>query len=140
MSSHNNDLYVKDTGDRGRGVFANRPFKKDEVVEECPVLPFQYSFDLLPKGLQHYLFSWHTVKGLDWHAVALGYGSLYNHNNPANLRAEIDGNKQVIRFLARKDVEKDQELTINYNDVSGECKDDLRWFESKGINPILTRE
>lgn len=130
------NTYVKDTGTvKGRGVFAARSFKADELVEEVIVIPFQYGYDLLPVQLRNVLFSWHSVKGQDWHAIALGNGSLFNHSNPANMRAEINGDKETISFFARRDIEVDEELTINYNDFSGVSSHN-NWFEAKGIQVI----
>ena len=42
--------------------------------------------------------SWPTPRSS--HCPALGYGSLYNHGNPANMRYEGDDEAKVLRFVA----------------------------------------
>lgn len=53
------------------------------------------------------------------HAVALGYGSLFNHDNPASLRYEADPGNLSLRFIATRDIAAGEELTINYNAPQG---------------------
>ena len=66
----------------GRGVFARRPIIEGETIECCPALVFPK--DDRPHidrtGLYDYYFDW-SDGGL---AVALGYGSLYNHSYSPN--------------------------------------------------------
>ena len=71
-------------------------------------------------------------------AIALGYGSLYDHNNPANMRYEADDRIKALRFIAVRDIVQDEELTVNYNAYGGGAEwNDNRWFEDKGITPIV---
>ena len=70
------------------------------------------------------------------HALALGYGSMYKHDNPANLRYEASDDGQYLRFTAAEDIERDAELTINYNDTSGDVRsEDDCWFRSAKLEP-----
>lgn len=76
-------ISVKDSPGKGRGVFAQRNFKKGEVIETCPVivLPAKEIDSLELTQLYNYYFAWgpDSKDG----AIALGYGSLYNHSyNP----------------------------------------------------------
>lgn len=132
-------VYVKDTGTaKGRGVFAARPFAAGDVVEVCPVILFRKPYEVLHKELKTMVFHWQVPEGAaSTQALALGYGSLYNHSNPSNMRYETDSEELVIRFIAARDISADEELTINYNaDGGAPVSDEEWWFEEKGIELI----
>ena len=129
-------VYVKDTGTpKGRGVFAARAFGAGETVEECPVILLRKPYAVLHKELKTVVFHWEVPKGARaTQALALGYGSLYNHSNPSNLRYETDGGALLMRFVAVRDIAPGEELTINYNaDGGANTSEDEWWFEEKGI-------
>ncbi len=133
-------VYVKDTGTpRGRGVFASRSFAQGEVVETCPVIPFTKN-PTVPVEIKQIMFGWDfLLTGIPGaQAIALGYGSLYNHDNPANMRYEADVANQVLRFVAARKINADEELTINYNAPGGgaECNDN-NWFRRMNVEPIV---
>jgi hypothetical protein len=134
--------YVKDTGTAsGRGVFASRGFKAGETVEICPVVVVNKVASDLPPEVGCIIFGWSylvTRQVGSLTAIALGYGSLYNHNNPANMRYEADDRIKALRFIAVRDIVQDEELTVNYNAYGGGAEwNDNRWFEDKGITPIV---
>lgn len=132
-------VYVRDTGTpKGRGVFAARAFKAGEVVEECPVVLLRKSYGALHKELKTIAFHWERPEGsAATQALALGYGSLYNHANPANMRYETDAASLVLRLIAVRDIEKNEELTINYNaDGGAAVSDEDWWFEEKKIELV----
>lgn len=132
-------VYVKETGTaKGRGIFAARPFAAGEVVEVCPVLLFRKPYHVLHKELKNYVFHWPVPEGAAaTQALALGYGSLYNHANPSSLRYETDAGAGLMRFIAARDIAADEELTINYNADGGEpVSEDEWWFEEKGIGLV----
>src|SRR5687767_7775471 len=93
-------IYVKDTGTpKGRGVFALRAFSAGEIVEECPVVILRALRAALPEEFQDRVFHWEwRPDGNGTSVLALGYGSLYNHDNPANMRYEVDKPGFVLRF------------------------------------------
>ena len=135
-------VYVKDTGTpKGRGVFAARAFTAGEVVEECPVVLLRKPYEALHKELKTFVFHWEVPEGAAaTQALALGYGSLYNHANPANMRYETDGASLVLRLIAVRDIRPDEELTINYNaEGGGEASDEDWWFEEKKIELVAGR-
>jgi hypothetical protein len=130
--------FVKETGTaRGRGVFANREFQLGDLVEESPVIIVR--FDQIPEEIKRIVFNWEELlsgagKGS---AIALGYGSLYNHARQANMRYEADGVRLVISFIAVSHITRGEELTINYNSpsgVPGEHGD--HWFKQMNIQPF----
>jgi len=128
--------YVKDTGTvLGRGVFASRAICSGEVVELCPVVLLTTKSSDLPTEIRRIIFNWVKLAKMEGtRAIALGYGSLYNHDNPANVRYEACGDGLFLRFIAVVDIEKDEELTINYNALGGApVADHDTWFEKAGI-------
>jgi hypothetical protein len=135
------DLCIRDTGpERGRGVFALRRFAADELVEAAPILVLKVDYDSLPAQLKTYVFDWTALTGVPRsQAVALGYGSMYNHANPANLRYIADARANVMRYVAVRDIGPDEELTINYNALGGVHEwDDDNWFERAEIEMVDT--
>ncbi len=129
-------VYVADTGSaRGRGVFAARAFAAGELVESAPVVLCNGRFEALPAELRALLFDWaHLAGARSGHALALGYGSLYNHDNPANLRYEAESQRHRLRFVAARDIAVGEELTINYNAAGGgHASAQDNWFERHGV-------
>jgi SET domain-containing protein len=132
-------VYIRDTGTpKGRGVFAARHFGAGEVVEVCPVVLFKKPYEVLHKELKTYVFHWPVPEGAaETQALALGYGSLYNHANPSNLRYEVDRDSLLLRYVAVREIAPGEELTINYNaDGGAHVSEDEWWFEEKGIELV----
>ena len=113
-------IAVRETGDpRGRGVFALRDFGKGECVEVCPVVPVATDHDRLPVELRRRVFDWFALAGgPEPCAIALGYGSLYNHANPVHSAIWPTGPAASL-FVAARQISTDEELTINYNRTMG---------------------
>ena len=131
--------YVKDTGTpKGRGVYAARAISAGEVVEICPAIVLTAPWRPLPIRLKHYAFNWgNLVKGPKAIALAMGYGGMYNHANPANVRYEAITDGNYMRFTAERDIAADEELTINYNSVDGGVSSENNsWFKANGIQPF----
>jgi SET domain-containing protein len=111
---HSNLIEVRRSGKKGRGVFARQFIRKGTVIERAPII-------LLPVGevftrgapkmvLADYVFKW----GKDMVAVALGYGSLYNHSYQPNASYDSAGWRTQV-FRAIRDIEAGEEITVNYN-------------------------
>lgn len=98
----------------GRGVFASVDIEKDEVIEICPVivLPKEQTRIFKETALHNYYFMW--GEQLAFVAIALGYGSLYNHSYSPNATYKKQENL-TLQFIAIKDIAKDEEITVNYN-------------------------
>lgn len=111
MSANQPDLIVRKVRGMGRGVFAGRAFAKGEVIEVCPVVAIVPA----PTGslgvLDHYVFKWGKDGSL---AVALGYGSLYNHSPKANARFSPRVAKEDIVFRAARDIAAGEQIFIDY--------------------------
>lgn len=132
-------VYVRETGTtKGKGVFAAIHFSVGEVVEECPVILFKKPYEVLHKELKTFVFHWPVPEGAAaTQALALGYGSLYNHANPSNLRYETDTDSRLLRYIAVREIAPDEELTINYNaDGGAHVSEEEWWFEEKGIELV----
>ena len=68
---------------KGRGVFARRAIPKGEVFETCPVLVVPAAaIEDYSAGFGPFVFEWGEGKV----ALALGFGSLYNHSYRPNAR------------------------------------------------------
>jgi hypothetical protein len=129
-------IFVRDTGTpRGRGVFAGREFRAGEPIESCPVVVIEAPFEQLPQALQRMLFSWPAAAASPAvHALALGYGSLYNGANPANLRFERDVARGLLHLVAARNIACGEELTLNYSAADGAAlSQDDAWFAEHGI-------
>ena len=111
----NDDLHVKSIPAKGRGVIAGRPFSKDELIERDPVIvvPGDDWALLQETVISEYCFLWR--EGADDVAVALGHGSLLNHSYSPNAMSMKHVRKRVIDFVALRDIEEGEEITLNYH-------------------------
>lgn len=100
---------------KGRGVIAARRIKAGELVEVAPVIVVSARDDaaLSSTILDGYVYDW----GMDELAVALGYGSLYNHSFVPNLRYTKRVDIGAVEYHAVVDIPRGDELLINYNGV-----------------------
>lgn len=106
-------LYINSTSERGRGVFTAIEVPKGSTIEICPVivLPAKDYQKIHDSFLHDYYFIW---QGENETALALGYGSLYNHDNNSNADYEMDFEAQTISIIAQRDIDADEEITIDY--------------------------
>ena len=113
----------------GRGVFAGRNIKKGEIIERCPIIEIpKYDSSSLSEGiLVTYIF--YFGKDKKRLAIALGFGSIYNHAYIPNAKFRIKQKDTVIDFVALKNIKKDEEITVNY--YSSNPKKNPLWFEVK---------
>jgi len=118
-------LYIAHT-DYGRGVFTSAPITKGSVIEVCHVI-------VIPKGelpiihktcLHDYYFLWGDK--MQQCAIALGYGSLYNHAVHPNANFILDIANQTIDIEAIADIPAGTEITLNYHGEPGDSEP--LWF------------
>jgi uncharacterized protein len=133
MSLHSQAIFVASSPIGGRGVFTSKKIYKGDSIEVCPVVVMKVGeMELLDKTtLYDYYFLWEnedeTIKTC---AIALGFGSLYNHAAPSNADYEMDFDLQTIDIIAVKDIEAGEEITINYHgDPENEAP---TWFMTDG--------
>ena len=107
----------------GRGVYAGRRIDEGEIVEVCPMLVVDddAAGEALALGANGYVFTW----GESSTALALGYGSLYNHSYAPNATTLETADELVITAL--RTIEPGDEIFINYmgNETEGVWFDDL---------------
>ena len=118
---------VKPSLGRGRGVFAIQPISCDQLIESCPVIPFEpkYRAVLEATPLYDYLYGWSD--DCREVAIALGYGSLYNHSDEPNALYHTNRNRNAIDFIATRPIAAGEEVTISYIDSSDSSK--KLWFK-----------
>jgi uncharacterized protein len=106
-------LYLRRSPIHGLGVFAATDRQPGVVLEVSPVLVVRRKqvAALQQTVLCRYFFQWPPHSA----ALALGYGSLYNHSYQPTARFELDVEWGLILFAAIQPISQNQEITINYN-------------------------
>lgn len=99
----------------GRGVFASQAYKPGDTIEVCPIIRLteadRRAID--STSLYSYYYSWGEDSSEA--AIALGYGSLYNHSYHPNAKYTKDLDKDSLKISAINDIDIDAEILINYN-------------------------
>ena len=113
----------------GRGVYASRAIKKDEIIERCPVIavPQHDAANLTESMLITYFYFFGKKK--EQSLIALGFGSIYNHTYQPNAMYKIQQKEKTIDFIALTDIKKDTEITVNYKGEKSKNNTPL-WFEA----------
>ena len=122
-------LYVKNTTEKGRGVFACERIAAHTVIEIAPVIGMEMNDrEHLDKTLLHdYIFEWGKLK--DKCCMALGLIPIYNHSYKSNCEYFMDFEDDSIMVKTIRVIENGEELTINYN---GDWNDGKKvWFDVK---------
>lgn len=112
----------------GRGVFTSVDIPEGSLIEICPVivLPKEELPIIHKTRLHDYYFLWGVKQ--DTCAIALGYGSLYNHAIGSNAHYELNVVEDTIEIIAVKDIKAGEEILVNYNGEPGDAKS--LWFEN----------
>src|SRR4051794_26151771 len=107
-------IYVRKVRGMGRGVFAGKPFRKGETIEVCPVilLPRRQERKCVGEILEKYIFHW--PKDDHVAAIALGYGSMYNHSPNANAKFAPRLRTGDVVFKAARDIGTGEQIFIDY--------------------------
>jgi hypothetical protein len=107
-------LYYAPSGKHRYGMFCLADIEADSVIEVCPIIlmPADQAAAVV-KGhiLYDYYFEWKK----DQIAIALGYGSLYNHSAAPNAHFEPDYRNQLILFRADEFIPAGQEILVDYH-------------------------
>ena len=121
-------LYIATIENKGRAVFCREPLTKGTIIEWAPVVVMPAADRvLLDKTLLHdYIFEWGENK--DQCAMALGYIPIYNHNYNSNCEYFMNYETETIYIRTVKQVDANEELTINYNGDFNDGKE--IWFEA----------
>ena len=135
------NIYVKTSSTHGFGVFAKRNINKGEILEECPVIfladrekyqhddqIIRYAFRQAGCGCEECVTHGSRM------FLLTGYGSLYNHSEKPNAflegsntndleKTEVSETANRLQFIiASEDIEKDEEIFINYSGNSDALK------------------
>ena len=122
-------LFMAESPDKGRGIFTNELILANTIIEIAPVIVMPAADRiLLDKTLLHdYIFEWGTDKTQC--CMAVGMVPIYNHSYNSNCEYFMDYSTETIMLKTVKNIEKDEEVFINYN---GDFDDKtLLWFETK---------
>lgn len=93
----------------GRGVFANKDFKKGELIEVCPLIT-DHKKNFINSKIKDYTFKSKFKKGEE--VIAFGMCSMYNHSDNFNINHNQDPENMI--FKAGRDIKKGEELYVNY--------------------------
>lgn len=104
-------LTIKNSKKYGRGVYATRTIKTGELIECSPVILLDdWEADrITPTVLNCYVFEY-GVKT----AIALGFGSLFNHSESENVTYRANFRNKTIEYAALCEIKKGQQLFVNY--------------------------
>jgi uncharacterized protein len=115
---HSDLISIKRIEGKGRGVFARSAIAEGTVIERVPVLVVPLP-DVMGVNNDPVLSRICFLRTRKTAAIALGYGSLYNHSYRPNAVYEECENC-TMQFRALCPIEQGEEITINYN---GDPKD-----------------
>jgi hypothetical protein len=108
-------LRIGGAGARGRGVFSTSAITQGELVERAPVIvvPAAEWPQVAASEFYHYCFAFGP--GDRDAALALGHGSLFNHDWQPNAVYRKRPELAAIDFIARRAIAPGEEICINYN-------------------------
>lgn len=112
---------------------ATAPISAGEVFERSPVIgiPEEEIIHIRRTVLHNYFFKWGSERKEA--AIALGYGSLFNHSYDPNADFRLNLDEGTIEFVALRPISPGEEITINYN---GDPADRSRlWFPVREETP-----
>lgn len=109
-----NKVYVSKSKikDAGIGVFAMQPIRHGDIIENCPIIKVSLKD---PSNNDNGILVDYFFYFGDALAIALGFGSLYNHSYQPNAKYQTNLKNKTIDFTAIKDISVDEEITVNYN-------------------------
>lgn len=120
-------IEIKNTKNKGKGVFATADIEENTLIEISPVIVLSERDTKIINDthLYNYYFSWYENQKSS--AIALGNVSIYNHQVDANCIYETYFEDEIIKIITRKKILKGEELTINYN--HNPLSDKNTWFK-----------
>lgn len=120
------DVYVhkSEIEHGGFGVFANKKFIKNEIIEIAPYIILEHYNTNNYGVLKNYVY---YIKGTSNVALSLGFGSLYNCSKSPNVNFVIDSSlTRLMIFYACCDIDIHDELFINYGyDIDDSMKNNI---------------
>jgi SET domain-containing protein len=122
-------LYILKDVKKGRKVCTTNGLSPGDLIEICPVILLKKKERKIIHNttLHDYYFLWGKKRNKP--AIALGFGSLYNHSDQPNAAFELDLENVEIRISCIKEIASGDEITISYTDEG--FKDVKLWFEAE---------
>ncbi len=120
-------LYFAPSGKHRYGMYCIEEIQKESVIEICPIIiiPGEQAKEIVRSHvLYEYYFEWKKESI----AIALGYGSLYNHAAKPNAEFLADYPNQYIIFKALELIPAGTEILVDYH---AGTPDEKVWFEIK---------
>jgi len=116
---------------KGRGVIAKRHLKKGTLIDVAHIILIpNHDYDIIQDTILYdYIFEWDDpeYKGEYKAVIPLSIAQLINHSYEPNVRYEYNYKKKTITFITMKEIQKGEELYVNYN---GRTDDKSPvWFE-----------
>jgi len=115
----NNDLIVKNSKDKGLGVFANKKIQKGQIIEFCHAIVLDWKKKYIhDRAIIKYAY-WDSCKCQDCinHGrtgmILLGNGSIYNSAESSiakNAEYKLYPSLSLAIFTAEKDISEDEEI------------------------------
>lgn len=112
LKQHSLALELRNDPVKGRGVFTKEALERNVLVEISPILHFnhkEYEAHGKYTVLDHYTYCW--PGGF---ALALGLGSMFNHDREPNVGFIRDIPNKLIRYVTLRNIAQDEELCISY--------------------------
>jgi SET domain-containing protein len=110
---HVPSLYVSESNGKGRGIFTAEDLDAETIIELCPVIfiPKNQIHFLDKTTLYDYYFIWPDGERV---CLALGYGSLYNHDKKPNAEVVFDLDNEMIVIKSISHISAGSEICIHY--------------------------
>ena len=106
---------VKESPGKGLGVFATELIKEGELIEECHLITVPFP-ECLPSILEEYRFNYPQGHPTDdtVQVIALGYGSIYNHDSNSNAYWRDHPEYKAFQYIAKRDIHPGEEICPYY--------------------------
>lgn len=108
-------LCIAESAGIGRGVFAKSDFFTGDLIEISPVIVIPASEWFLIEKTVIFNYCYAFGEFDENMALAMGFGSMFNHSYSPNARYIKKVDRQVIEFYAVREIKREEEITINYN-------------------------
>ena len=120
-------LYIIPHKIKKRCIVCVESISKGELIELSPVIVLneEDSKVIHKTKLHDYYFVWDIEKKTV--AIALGYGSLYNHSERPNAEFELIISDKMIRIYAIEDIPAGEEICLDY--IGLKDSEAALWFE-----------
>lgn len=106
---------------KGRGAFAKKNIKKGTIIDIAPVIllantDYEQIQDTI---LYEYCYVWADPKHMPEfeNAITMSISQFINHSFSPNVKYLYDYDDKAIEFSAIKNIQKGEEITMNYNGI-----------------------